>query len=125
MAAPRQPLPLDNMSSVLKQESYVCTYICAPWSTPRTHSWVTYLYHLQSIVVVVGIRGIHLEEWSHVDEGVNRPFLLDIRQELTIECQYVLNVAKYDCHSISRQKGASLDGLKEELEGKEGYAGKG
>lgn len=49
--------------------------------------------------------------------------MLDIRQELTIECQYVLNVAKYDCHSIRRQKGPCLNGLEEELEGTEGYMG--
>lgn len=35
----------------------------------------------------------------------------------------MLNVAKYDCHSVRRQKGASLNGLKKQLQGKEGYVG--
>lgn len=62
--------------------------------TPAYHN--TYLYYLQSILVVVRVRGIHLEERPHVDEGIDGPLLLDVRQELAIECQYVFNVAKHD-----------------------------
>lgn len=73
----------------------------------------TYLDHLQSIVVVVGICGIHLQEGPHVDEGIDRPFLPDIRQELSIEGQYVLDVAKHNRHCIRWQQGTGLDGLQE------------